>query len=124
MEGTYEGHDYIVFTVKPDEWQVKIGLEILPATWNSKGAAIAGAEVEIRRRTAPMVMYHGLLDMQVCVPESWTDEQVKTFAEEKIPCGTEGGWHIRRQGNPDLVGMPERNPCLGRKNYVHIMLDA
>lgn len=39
-----------VFTVRVGEWQVRLGNEILLTTWNSKGAAEAGLEVELRRR--------------------------------------------------------------------------
>ena len=39
-----------VFTIHPDEWQVRIDHEVLPATWNSKGAALAGLATECRRR--------------------------------------------------------------------------
>ncbi len=39
-----------VFTVRDDEWQARIGNEVLPTIWNSKGAALAGIDVECRRR--------------------------------------------------------------------------
>jgi hypothetical protein len=64
------------------------------------------------------------LDMQVCVPSEWTDEDVLKFANENNACGTEHGWHIRKQGDQALAGYPERNPCEARSGYVHIMLDA
>lgn len=70
------------------------------------------------------VMQRGVLDMQVCVPADWTDEQVVAFAERENPCGTENGWFIRREGDPALVGCPERTPCESREGCVHIMLDA
>ena len=70
------------------------------------------------------VIRSGLLDMQVCVPADWTDEGVKVFADAENPCGTEHGWHIRREGDKALNGMPERNPCTSRSGAVHIMLDA
>lgn len=38
-----------VFSIRADEWQVKIGDKVLPTIWNSKGAAQAGAQVELRR---------------------------------------------------------------------------
>lgn len=63
-------------------------------------------------------------DMQICVPADWTNEQVKEFSEKKNPCGTEHGWHIRRNGDPALNGDPERRKCITRDDYVHIMLDA
>jgi hypothetical protein len=39
-----------VFTIREGEWQVRLGSEVLPTTWNSKGAALAGLKVEMRRR--------------------------------------------------------------------------
>jgi hypothetical protein len=39
-----------VFTIRPEEWQVRIGHEVLPIVWNSKGAALAGLATECRRR--------------------------------------------------------------------------
>lgn len=72
----------------------------------------------------PEVTRSGVLDMQVCVPEDYTDEQVIEFAERLFPCGTSLGWQIRRDGSERLAGMPERNPCSKKKGFVHIMLDA
>jgi hypothetical protein len=62
--------------------------------------------------------------MQVCVPKDWTDEQVKAFADAENPCGTENGWHIRREGDETLAGAPERQQCAGDRELVHIVLDA
>lgn len=67
---------------------------------------------------------HGLLDMQLCVPVGWTDEQVKHYADRFNPSGTAVGWTIRREGNPLLEGDPERQPCQSMHNRVHIILDA
>lgn len=39
-----------VFTVKEGEHKVRLGNEVLPTAWNSHGAALAGMEVETRRR--------------------------------------------------------------------------
>jgi hypothetical protein len=39
-----------VFTIREGEWQVRLGSEVLPTIWNSKGAALAGLKVEMRRR--------------------------------------------------------------------------
>jgi hypothetical protein len=62
--------------------------------------------------------------MQVCVPKDWTDEQVKEFADRENLCGTEHGWHIRKQGDEALSGCDERVPCAQEPDNVHIMLDA
>lgn len=62
--------------------------------------------------------------MQVCVPKSWDDERVHTFAERENPCGTEYGWSIRREGDQRLKGNPERAQCDRLPDHVHIMLDA
>lgn len=70
------------------------------------------------------VTRRGALDMQVCVPTDWTDDQVITFAESEYPCGTENGWFIRRVGDDALAGCPERQPCSMESGHVHIMLDA
>lgn len=59
----------------------------------------------------------GPLDMQVCVPKEWSDDQITDFAERDNPCGTASGWRIRRQD--------DRSPCpadpFGR---IHVVLDA
>jgi len=65
----------------------------------------------------------GALDMQVCVPETWTDEEVRRFAEQKNPSGTANGWFIRTDSEM-LLGKPSRNPCAERAHFVHITLDA
>lgn len=70
------------------------------------------------------VTQRNALDMQVCVPTAFTDEQVSHFAETNNPCGTANGWSIRREGNKALMGCPERQPCAEREGFVHIMLDA
>jgi hypothetical protein len=70
------------------------------------------------------VTKRGALDMQVCVPADWTGEQVKEFADRENECGTENGWHIRREGDPALAGCAERVPCAANAGYVHIVLDA
>lgn len=71
----------------------------------------------------PEVRREGCLDVQVCVPETWTDQQVKTFADEKYPCGTSLGWCVRKDLKL-LNGDPERNPCSDKKGYVHITMDC
>ena len=72
----------------------------------------------------PEVTRIGVLDMQACVPDDWTDVQIKDFAYKENCCGTKNGWQIRKEGDKLLKGMPERNPCAERNGYVHIMLDA
>lgn len=71
-----------------------------------------------------IVTRRGLLDMQVCVPAGWPDEQVKAFADSENPCGTNHGWQIRREGDMKLAGAKERVQCAARSSNVHIMLDA
>ncbi len=72
----------------------------------------------------PEVTIERVLDMQVCVPKDWDDEQVISFAETEYPCGTSGGWMIRKEGNPTLLWCSERERCSDKSGYVHIMLDA
>ena len=70
------------------------------------------------------VTQRGALDMQVCVPSTWSDEEVTTFAEAENCSGTTAGWGIRREGSKLLTGAPERVSCAERPGFVHIMLDA
>lgn len=72
----------------------------------------------------PLVVRQGVLDCQVCVPEEFSDGEVKEFADLAYPCGTTGGWLIRREGDPLLSGDPERAPCDERPGFVHVVLDA
>lgn len=62
--------------------------------------------------------------MQVCVPESWTDDEARTFAEREFPCGTTNGWVMRQDGDPLLRGSKARVGCADRAGHVHIMFDA
>lgn len=66
----------------------------------------------------------GIFDMQVCVPDDFTNQQVIDFAESDHPCGTTHGWSIRKEGDEALSGSPERAKCLEREGCVHVMLDA
>ena len=72
----------------------------------------------------PVVTKPGVLSMQVCIPESWNDENIKSFADNNNHCGTTMGWCIRKQGNKLLDGANERVPCSERKGFIHVMLDA
>lgn len=74
--------------------------------------------------TQPKVLKRGALDMQVCVPKEFTDEQVKDFADLTNPCGTSWGWVIRKEDDPLLAGNAERTQCTLHRDCVHIMLDA
>jgi hypothetical protein len=62
------------------------------------------------------------LDMQVCVPENFTDEEVVKFANENNIAGTSSGWHITKAGDECFKGDPERVKCRDRVGHVHIML--
>lgn len=73
---------------------------------------------------APQVVRVGGFSIQVCVPATWTDDQVKDFADRENLCGTTNGWQIRREGDEALAGAAERVPCQLRADCVHVMLDA
>ncbi len=70
------------------------------------------------------VTHRGFLDMQVCIPKEWDDYKVVKFAEKENPCGTTCGWVIRREGDEELAGSPERAQCMRTPGNVHIMLNA
>jgi hypothetical protein len=62
----------------------------------------------------PQITHQGIFDMQVCVPASYTDEEI---------LGIAGKGMIRRAGDPALRGDPERAPCQERVGCVHVMID-
>jgi hypothetical protein len=64
----------------------------------------------------------GLVDMQVCVPSDWTDQQAEEFANSAHPAGTENGWRLRAADDPAQQGDPIRVNCRGRAGHVHIMM--
>jgi len=71
-----------------------------------------------------VILRTGFLDMQVCVPKDFTDEQVKEFADSYNPCGTKNGWLILKQGSKYLGGADERVVCSRKDDHVHIVLEA
>lgn len=85
---------------------------------------------------APAVLRFGGLDMQVCVPAEWSDDEIVAFAQSENRKTVDGivsdekanevgamNLAIRREGDKMLGGYPERNPCSERPGYVHVVLD-
>ena len=72
----------------------------------------------------PIVTFASLLDMQVCIPNTWTDEQAEEFANEKNPTGIGSKWKMKHTGNPTLEGADERVQCYSWEGSVHIMLEC
>jgi hypothetical protein len=77
----------------------------------------------------PTVMKMTLLNLSVCVPAEWTDEQVERFANADCPAGTQHGWGIQKAAeySQDLPEeqRKERVSCGGpnpREGYVHVVL--
>lgn len=67
----------------------------------------------------PQVTKYGILDMQVCVPNAWTDEEVIDFANANNPSGTENGWRVVDKKRV-ICYDPGRRAC----GFVHVMLDC
>jgi len=65
---------------------------------------------------------YGVLDMQICVPKEFTDEQVIEAAECHNASGTSNGWKICKEGSAWLDGCPERVQCEKYPENVHIKL--
>jgi len=72
----------------------------------------------------PQVIRVGFLDVQVCVPEDWTDDQASEFTNQAAPTGISNGWEMKKTGNSTLAGDPERVKCDDREHYVHIMFEC
>lgn len=71
-----------------------------------------------------MVTRKGLLDMQVCVPRDWTDEQAEEFANQQNPTGIESKWRMKHEDDETLSGCAERVQCAECDSHVHIMLSC
>ena len=56
----------------------------------------------------------GVFNNQVCVPESFSDEDAVEFLETQHPAGTSGGWFVSEE-----LG---RVQCEDREGFVHIVL--
>lgn len=63
----------------------------------------------------PEVLRSCLLQMQVCVPEGYTDEQVEDFSNINNPTGISSQWTIRQE-------IPVRAQCEERTGCVHLIL--
>lgn len=73
---------------------------------------------------AASILKRTVFSIQVCVPKTWTDEQVIAFAENDSPCGTRNGWLILKQGDEQLRGADERVECVDDSDNCHIVLVA
>jgi hypothetical protein len=72
----------------------------------------------------PEVIKRAVFSIQVCVPNAYTDDEVKRFADSENPAGTTHGWQVRKEGDEALKGCKERVQCASRAGCVHIMLDC
>ena len=61
----------------------------------------------------------GLACMQVCVPSTWSNEQITEEANRVNPTGIDSQWQIITNG-PD----PERVQCAKHKNKVHVLMQC
>ena len=66
----------------------------------------------------PVVTKVGILNLQVCVPENWNDEQVREFANQENLCGTTNGWVVSQR--PEVAAVK----CEGREGFKHVILDC
>lgn len=66
----------------------------------------------------------GLIDLQVCVPEDWSDAQAEQFANAERPTGIDSRWTLRAADDPAQNGAPIRVACDSRAHHVHIMMSC
>ena len=71
---------------------------------------------------SPQVIRNGLLNMQLCVPNEWDDNQIITFAQWQNPAGTTTGWCVTPEGHETLAGSPARVTCAQRKRFIHVLV--
>lgn len=66
----------------------------------------------------------GIMDLQICVPKTFTDDEATAKANELAPTGIESRWTMKHNGHEDLRGCDERVQCSEFKSHVHIMLEC
>jgi len=67
----------------------------------------------------PEIIRCSVFALQVCVPATWTDEEIEEFAEQEHPAGAFDGWHIQRDGP-----YPERVSCNDREGFIHVVVEV
>lgn len=70
---------------------------------------------------AAEVIRAGLLEIQVCVPKTFTDEQVEEFTNEDNPTGLESRWRIQREVE-DNPTYQIRCQCSQKEDHCHLVL--
>lgn len=71
---------------------------------------------------AAEVIRAGLLEIQVCVPKTFTDEQVEEFTNEDNPTGLESRWRIQREVE-DNPHVPNSMPVLAKRRSLSFGFD-
>lgn len=72
----------------------------------------------------PSVIQQRFLNIQICVPKDWTDEQAEEFANEEISTGITSKWEMVHDNDDMLNGDPERAQCDDDPEYIHIVLNC
>jgi hypothetical protein len=70
----------------------------------------------------PEIIKNRVLGMQLCVPVSFSENQILEFAEKENPCGAFNGWQLAKNGSMYLGGDEERVECLERPGFVHVVV--
>lgn len=72
-----------------------------------------------------VILKKSVFSLGVCVPASWTDEQVERWANHAYPAVTSAGWQVRKEGDRLVTPeSPERAQCEQEPDRVHLVLDA
>ena len=71
---------------------------------------------------APNLVRMSLINLQVCVPKEFTDEQAEEAANQLHPTGISSKWTMREAEDPTQMGAPLRVQCQQHPENVHIMM--
>lgn len=69
-----------------------------------------------------VVLRMGLCNIQVCVPASWSVEEIEAWVNHDCPAGTQHGW--RFYDEPCHDGSAPRITCAADKEKVHVILSC
>lgn len=68
----------------------------------------------------PEIIRETLMSLQLCIPDTWSDEHIEEFANTAKHVGGEWRWRIRQEASGSD---PARNPCAAQPGHVHLIVD-
>lgn len=68
----------------------------------------------------PYIVQQDASTLVVCVPDDWTNDEIRTYANVACDRGLSHGWLLRSDDTENE--MEFRIPCCSRESHVHVLL--